>query len=79
MILFINACVRSESRTKQMADRLLERFSDTIEEVRVHELAQSYYGIPDATLLKATGLDLVGADVEGIMCRALQEIDALPV
>ena len=33
MILFVNACVRSNSRTKKIADSLLAKLGDSIEEV----------------------------------------------
>ena len=33
MILFINACVRKESRTKQLADKLLAGLDDKVEEI----------------------------------------------
>ena len=33
----------------------------------VKALAQSFYGIPEFRLIKATGLDIVGADVDAIM------------
>ena len=36
----------------------------------VRALALGYYGIPEANLIKAVGLDLVGADVEGILKAA---------
>ena len=35
MILFINACVRKESRTKKLADRLLSKMKEPFEEVRL--------------------------------------------
>ena len=38
MTLFINACVRKQSRTKQLADRLLEKLGGEIEEVRLEEM-----------------------------------------
>lgn len=38
MILFINACVRADSRTKRLADRYLLRFSDTINEVKLSQM-----------------------------------------
>ena len=38
MILFINACVRKESRTKKLADYLLEKCNDQYEEVRLSEV-----------------------------------------
>ena len=34
-ILFINACVRKESRTKRLADHLLSLLDGEIEEVRL--------------------------------------------
>ncbi len=37
MILFINACVRKESRTKRLADALLSKLGGEIEEVRLWE------------------------------------------
>lgn len=36
----------------------------------VKTLAQSFYGIPEVRLIKATGLDIDGADVESIMHAA---------
>lgn len=33
-LLFINTCVRPESRTKRLADRLLERLGGEVTEVR---------------------------------------------
>ena len=38
MILFINACVREESRTKRIADHLLSRMGDTVTEVRLQDI-----------------------------------------
>ena len=43
----------------------------------VKALAQNFYGIGDVRLLKATGLDIDGADVNGIMRSAEEKIDAL--
>ena len=40
----------------------------------VRALAQSFYGIQDVELIMARGLDIVGADVEGIMGECLQGI-----
>lgn len=37
MILFINACVRKESRTKRLADRYLSKLNGQVEEVRLEE------------------------------------------
>lgn len=41
----------------------------------VRSLAQTFYGIPEIRCFSAEGLDLVGADVEGILRRAEAEID----
>ena len=38
MVLFVNACVRGESRTRRLADALLDRLGGEIEEVRLHEI-----------------------------------------
>ena len=38
MILFINACVRKRSRTKQLADHLLEELDEPFTEVRLEEV-----------------------------------------
>ena len=38
MILFVNACVRGESRTRRLAEALLDRLGGEMEEVRLHEI-----------------------------------------
>lgn len=38
-ILFINACVRTESRTRQLTENLLLKLNRPYEEVRLHEIA----------------------------------------
>ena len=38
MILFVNACVREQSRTKRLADSLLSFLQGTAEEVRLREI-----------------------------------------
>ena len=38
MILFVNACVREQSRTKRLADSLLSILQGTAEEVRLREI-----------------------------------------
>ena len=49
MILFINACVRKESRTKRLAERLLAKKEDPIAEVRLEEIP---FPIVDEAFLK---------------------------
>ncbi len=54
MILFINACVRTESRTKRLADALLSHLSGEVQEV---DLAKVDFPVADeAFLLKRTEL-----------------------
>ena len=43
----------------------------------VEALCKSFYGIPDVKLIKATGLDIVGADVENILAESKKEIDCI--
>lgn len=38
MILYINACVRTQSRTKKIAEKLLEKLGETVAEVRLSEV-----------------------------------------
>ena len=43
----------------------------------VEALAKGFYQVPEVRYVKAEGLDIVGADVEGILRRAEAEIDKL--
>ena len=49
MILFINCCVRKESRTRKLADTVLNKMDGDIEEVRVWEIN---YPVSDEDFLK---------------------------
>ena len=40
----------------------------------IKALAQNFYGIKDVELIKATGLDIIGADEDAILSAALQQI-----
>ena len=40
----------------------------------VKALAEAYYGIPQTELIQATGLDIDGADAEGILVEAMNRI-----
>ena len=40
----------------------------------VRTLARSFYGIEDVELIQAVGMDLVGADPEGILRECLERI-----
>ncbi len=52
-------------------------FTDEYDYGYVCALAKGYYGIPETALIRATGLDIEGADVEAILRGAEQEIDRL--
>ncbi len=55
MILYINACVRSESRTKRLADHLIAGLGDPdIKEVRILEMDLPV--VDEAFINKRTGL-----------------------
>ena len=43
----------------------------------VKTLAQNFYGIQDVSLIKAVGLDVVGADVEAIVGEAIAEVEKM--
>ena len=43
----------------------------------VKSLAQNFYGIADVRLIKATGLDIVGADEEQILQESMDKIDCM--
>jgi FMN-dependent NADH-azoreductase len=49
MILFINACVRTDSRTKRLADSLLAKWVEPVEEVRVGEV---HFSMVDEAFLR---------------------------
>ncbi len=40
----------------------------------IKEIAKSYHGIPEVRLIKATGLDIIGADVESILQKTIKTI-----
>ena len=42
----------------------------------VKAIAQNFYGIPDVRQVKAEGLDVIGADVEALLNRALEDFTA---
>ncbi|MBR5948566.1 MAG: NAD(P)H-dependent oxidoreductase [Clostridia bacterium] len=54
MILFINACVRGESRTKLLASALLEKLNEPYEEVRLEDI--DFPKVDEAFLHKRDGL-----------------------
>ena len=49
-------------------------FNDSYGFGYVRELAQTFYGIPEVEMIKAEGLDIVGADVDSILKEAEHRI-----
>ena len=43
----------------------------------VKAMAETFYGISDTYLIKAEGLDIIGADTDQILKRGYEEIDAI--
>ena len=54
MTLFINACVRKDSRTRKLADHLLEKIHDEIHEIRLEDI--QFPHVDEAFLDKRTSL-----------------------
>ena len=57
MVLFINACVRSRSRTKRLADALIQKIGDPVHELRLWDVDmprvdEDYLKTRDALLAK---------------------------
>lgn len=105
-ILFVNACVRKNSRSRWLAEQVIRQLEGTVAEVNpaaatepitteefisnrtrasekgdfsddygygyVKALAQGFYGIREVCQVKAEGLDMIGADVEEILNKALE-------
>ena len=56
-VLYVNACVRKESRTRRLAEKLLGRLDKPVEEVRLEEIAfpladENYLNTRDALIAK---------------------------
>ena len=73
-ILFLNACVRRESRTKRLADRLLAKLNRPFAEIRLHELA---FPAVDAAFLRKRDRLIAGGDFsDSLFALARQFADA---
>ena len=70
MILFINACVRKESRTKQLADYLLGKLDGPVTEIRLEEIA--FPAVDEAFLARRDALAAEGAYDDAIFALAKQ-------
>ncbi len=58
-VLFVNACVRSESRTRQLAEAVLARITDDYEEIR---LENAEFPVTDEAFLKKRDSLIEGKD-----------------
>ncbi len=61
MLLFINCCVRTDSRTRKLADTVLGKYNDVIEEVRVSEIR---YPVVNEEFLQKRDSLIAGAEWE---------------
>ena len=69
-ILFINACVRTESRTRRLADKLLSQLGEPFTEVRVQEI---FFPVVDEAFLRERDrLSAAGAFDDPIFALARQ-------
>ena len=64
-ILFINACVRGESRTKILAEKLLEKLNRPVEEVRLEDISfpvanEDFLGMRDRLVSEGSFDNLIG-------------------
>ncbi len=85
-VLFINACVRPDSRTHRLAREVLKKLPGETEELNLYgeqippldleALADTFFGIPETVCFSAQNLDIIGADVEGILEQTIAGIRA---
>ena len=78
-VLFVNACVRPQSRTLVLARQVLGQLGGKVEEVdlgRERLRPLDWEQLQERDRLAAENLDIFGADVEGILQKALGEIAA---
>ena len=69
-ILFINACVRTESRTRRLTDKLLAKLGEPFTEVRVQEIP--FPVVDEAFLRERDRLSAAGAFDDPIFALARQ-------
>ncbi len=70
MILYINACVRSESRTKQLADYVLSKLEGQVEEVKISEI--DFPKVDESFIQKRNNLIETGQFDDPLFSLALQ-------
>ena len=74
MILFINACVRKNSRTKKLADYLLENVKEQVEELRLSDI--NFPEVDEAFLVKRDALISAGEYDNAVFDLARQFAEA---
>lgn len=77
-ILFLDACVRPESRTRRLGQHILSHLEGQnpgFEYART--LTRTYHGIPEAHCFSADNLDVIGVDPEAVLARTCAEIDRI--
>jgi FMN-dependent NADH-azoreductase len=79
MILFVDACVRKDSRTKRLAEALLEKLGENVARISLEDIS---FGVTDETYLKKRD-DLIakGAFEDDMFALARQfaEADAIVI
>lgn len=73
MLLFINACVREESRTKRLADCLLERLDGPVTELRLSDVR---FPAADAAFLEKRDRLLAQGDLDDPMFALARQFAA---
>ena len=79
MILFINACIRKNSRTKQLADHFINKFNEPIEEIN---LLDQHFPLVDEDFLNTRDVLLKGRNYDDplfAMARQFSEADRIIV
>ena len=77
MILYVNANVRTESRTHRIALALLDKlgaYEETYGYGYISALARDFFGIKETKLIKAEMMDVDGFDAEAILKKTIDEI-----
>lgn len=78
MILYVNANVRTESRTHRIALALLDKlgaYEETYSYGYISALARDFFGIKETKLIKAEMMDVDCFDAEAILKKTIDEIE----
>ena len=78
-ILYVNACVRKDSRTKRLADRLISRLGGDVEEIRLEEI---HFGVSDEAFITKRDCLLAAGEYDDPMfaqARAFASADLIVI